>query len=81
MQKNLKKVLSFVLAMVMALGIVTPAVPVFATETAGSSDLPGGRLLPQKKSPRSALKPVDGQPVTCFFLPPIIQGWNLMSMF
>ena len=40
MQKNLKKVLSLLLTIVMVMGIVAQAVPVFAAEVVSSSDLP-----------------------------------------
>ena len=40
MQKNLKKVLSLLLALLMAVGVVTPAGPAFAAEAVSISDLP-----------------------------------------
>ena len=40
MQKNLKKVLSLLLAMVMVMGMAAQAVPAFAAEAVSSSDLP-----------------------------------------
>ena len=40
MQKNLKKTLSFILTLVMVLGIAAPAIPVFADEVASIAELP-----------------------------------------
>ena len=40
MKKNMEKVLSLLLALVMVMGIIVPAVPAFAAEVISGSDLP-----------------------------------------